>query len=666
MPGTQANIPYDGKVILYKENGNTGDIIAAIKAGDAMSIDYVRDFAETMRGDDIPDTCANLWYFIKNNIPFIEDHGKQVIQLPGAVYENRYARLGGTGAGADCKSMSLFCSSVLRALGFYDFNYRFISENAGSPVHHVYLIVACEQDGKKVYLPLDCTLKEFAVEVDYAKHTDMAPTHPVDAPRVGEFNFFKIGAFNDGTTTQAQSENSFWEVETTWLKINFWAEVDRIRKACMKDIFDKWKSHPIKYSEMEKSLLKNWEHFLAFASTAIYYYWNDTSMLAYHASRNGEPGAPDIPFPSDYDAKRQTSFDFVDGMHNIMGISLENIRQLVTLGTYRKYGIGLEYMLYRCYCLRLYGQPFAPKPGIPYWNNLTGVFINNGSDLGDDFNIVLCFPAQGGVSRPYGQPYWSTGGNVIDNGFTNDGKKINAGQMDAWLKDNPRPGTPDAVTGVPVPGVIVNNGAGITDEKQLDALKIYNKWAAGNMVMLPAPTDADGKLLVTTSGGQKLVVDSNGNKVKVSGVTILPYIGADPITLGVTAIVSIVVAVVTAVATIATLIAKLVQMFKHPGDASKIALPTSDFKWDYQTGDGCIIGHCAALGGCNGATTVKMCNGKIVAVNPNPNDPSNQHPDPGTFFGGTEGKKKMLLVGAGIITAGAGLLMLSSGNKTSH
>jgi len=39
------------------------------------------------------------------------------------------------------KAWSIFCSAILKALGNYDFKYRFVSENLEDDYYHVYLVV---------------------------------------------------------------------------------------------------------------------------------------------------------------------------------------------------------------------------------------------------------------------------------------------------------------------------------------------------------------------------------------------------------------------------------------------------------------------------------------------------------------------------------------------
>lgn len=617
----------DSQEHLIKKGGNTSDIVAAIMQADEISIAYVEDFAHSLQGNDIAETCANIYNWVRNTIPYHEDpQGMQGIQLPGQLYLNRKQSLGGTGFGGDCKSMSLFCSSVLRALGNYNFKYRFISENRNENFHHVYLIVdATESAGEPCYIPLDCTLSNFAVEVPYAKKLDKKPHVPVEE---------KIGGLFDGTPANTYRE-SYWQTSVAEMKQNYNTRHSVLRMRCFADIAVAYaKQHPIRFSEFEKELLKHYNEFITLGSCLIYYYWNRKDFIAYNACRGvGATSFADIPFPTEYAQKRQTAQDFRNGLITL-GLKDEHIRELADLGTFQKYGVPMDYMLYRCYCIQLYGQPFAPHPGVPYWNSAQNAMIPNAVEASDQqaqlkmsLQIITCFPAQGGIGRPFGQPYWSTGGWIINNGGSDADCK-------AFEASHKRPGFKYA-DGTKEPGVILNNGEGVTWDKQLECLAVYNLWCKGNLVCLPQPI-------------------YNPDVAMLSGSSI----GYLPIA----EIVAIVVAIATALATVATIIAKLVESFKSPSGASAIPLPLQDFHWDYQTADGCMIGHCVDPSGCNGATTAKMCGGKIVEVNPNRNDPKNQPPDPGNFFTGNPTNKK-ILGGVGIAAAGLGLLMLNSNNN---
>ncbi len=616
-------IPGNSQAHAYKMQGNTADIIAAIREADKYGIAYVEDFAHTLIGEDTLETCRNIYDFVHSSIPYQEDaDGRQLIQLPGELYNNRYTHLGGTGKGGDCKSMALMCSSLLRAVGFYDFKYRFTSSDKSVDFHHVYLVV---NDGSD-YISLDCTLPRFGMEEPFAKNKDVTPAHPADEKPIAAI----------GATTQIQYTTSYWEaISADWSK-NIDVIRDGIRHRFMDGMWLANEGHPLKRSKIQQLVGQDWDNLLRFASACIYYYWNDSTLLPYYASRPGVVNPGPIPFPQSLTEKRETSIAFVQALKSL-GARDADILSFISLSIWNTYGVTLEYMLYRCYCLELYGQPFAPVPGVPYFNLHTGTMIANGASLEKVLAITLCLPAQGGVGRPFGQPYWSTGGHIMLNGYGEEGANLRTvlqyGSIEAWAEANPRPGTPiggdiENLT----PGIIVNNGAGISDAAQAEALVIYNRWMAGNMVMLPQPV--------------------NPNKIAVTG----PHIGE-----AITAIVSAVIAAIVAVVTIIATIVELVQKAKDAKNATNVALPLQDFQWDFETGDGCIIGHCINIDGCDGATTVKMCNGVIVEVNPNPANPANQPADPGNAFGGGSGNvgsnNKLIIGGSLALVAGGALLL---------
>lgn len=697
---------------LYKAGGNTADIISAIAEADTVSVSYVEEFAHTLEGADLAETCANIFHWVRNTIPYKEDGtGIQKVQLPGQLYNNRYANLGGTGEGGDCKSMSLMCSSILRSLGNYEFSYRFITENRNENFHHVYLIVAHEDEetGQPCYIPLDCTLSDFAVEVDYAKKKDLAPTQPDKSFSVGSnqcvtFNdstlarngLSRFDILNEGSgfrnewslrACEAQEydardkrryafpnnivpegwvlypmgseerqygledkrrygydphdtehpfglfesgyhNESYWELSTNEMKRDYQARKDALLKKCQKDIFAKLAStKPIQYSILQDKFRHQFDDFITLGSCLIYKYWGSINFLAFTACRGvGATSFPGIPFPAEYEPKRETAIAFYNAFRDVFGIHPENLIELCNLGTFQKYGVTLDYMLYRCYCLQLYGQPFAPHAGVPYWDNATATLKMNGSlDLEAGLKLASCFPAQGGIGRPFGEPYWSLAGHVINNGADDS-------SIEAWVAAHPRPGFVYA-DGTIEPGTIMNNGDGLSWEAQLRALEVYGKWMKGNMVMLPQP-----------------IYNPDVAMLSGAGIGIVPGLTESVVTL--------VVAIVSAVVTVAGIVAGLVVAFKKDANSSTVAIPTMDFKWDYQTADGCLIGHCVNPAGCQGAQTAKMCNGEIVELNPNPADPKNQPPDPGNFFTGAGSKKKLLALGGVALLGGAAVLAM--------
>lgn len=113
--------------------GNTRDIIETVLYADSKSGWYTKDFADSLKGKTVMDTCRNIWEFVKTQIPYVLDPvGEQIIKSPGRLWQER---------SGDCKSFSVFTASCLKNLGI-PYGYRFASYNQTDPTPtHVYVFV---------------------------------------------------------------------------------------------------------------------------------------------------------------------------------------------------------------------------------------------------------------------------------------------------------------------------------------------------------------------------------------------------------------------------------------------------------------------------------------------------------------------------------------------
>jgi len=113
--------------------GTTRDIIETVLYGDGKSAWYTKDFAPTLKGRTVKDTCKNVWEFVKTQIPYVLDPvGEQNIKSPGRLWADK---------AGDCKSFSVFTASCLKTLGI-PYGYRFASYSKTDPTPtHVYVYV---------------------------------------------------------------------------------------------------------------------------------------------------------------------------------------------------------------------------------------------------------------------------------------------------------------------------------------------------------------------------------------------------------------------------------------------------------------------------------------------------------------------------------------------
>jgi hypothetical protein len=115
------------------KNGSNNNIITVIEKNYERGRKEVEqdNFYKQFRGNNLLETCNNVWRFIKNNIQYEADGvDEQKIKLP--------ARLLSDGVG-DCKSMALFAASVLSHYAPVGFRYTSYRDNP-TPTH-VYCIV---------------------------------------------------------------------------------------------------------------------------------------------------------------------------------------------------------------------------------------------------------------------------------------------------------------------------------------------------------------------------------------------------------------------------------------------------------------------------------------------------------------------------------------------
>lgn len=136
-----------GKDDVRFPNGNTSDIIDTVLFADTKAARYTKDFAPTLKGDTLYQTCSNIHRFLKQEIKYsLDPMGEQLIKSPGRLWaENR--KSSGNPKGGDCKSFSLFTASCLRNLNI-PYGYRFASYSSSPTPTHVYVFVPLQSGGE--------------------------------------------------------------------------------------------------------------------------------------------------------------------------------------------------------------------------------------------------------------------------------------------------------------------------------------------------------------------------------------------------------------------------------------------------------------------------------------------------------------------------------------
>jgi hypothetical protein len=619
---------------LYNSNGNTHDIIQAIMYADKFCAPYTVNAAKTLQGRNTEETCYNIWKFWKDNVKYVEDpDGYQFVKSPGYAFET------GQTKGSDCKSYSVACASMLQNLGI-PYVYRFITEDAGKEFHHVYVVV--QANGQEIIL--DCVLNQFNRQNAYARKKDLAPKHAKRAA-VG-----RIGL----TATEARDQT--WIKHEQQYKGYISTLLSNIIGMIDADVDNKY-SGPVKRKALKKALYGDLQNLIKAGAVLIYCngdgieigqtpeqqallkqgfaIWDDSKAIM-----------PDIEPNTGANLKEKRITG--NGVYAAMlqaGLRIPTIKAICELGVYNAYSISLPYMLYRCYCMVKYGQPWEPVPGLPFFNYRTNEFDLQGTDrpemVAAAYQIGTCFPATGGTGRPYGQPYQSIAGWIIRNGADD----VAFAKWKAAYKPCPK----SPLTGLPITDAIctdyeiaqtkiMNNGAGLPEEQFAANYQKYQQWMNGNMVAIPSFTYGSNVSAIKGIRGGK--VDSHVGEISTALVTL---------------ILGIISAVIALVAGIIKAVTDRSATASQMPNTNYIPNPPPDFSMQYTTVDGCFIG--SAPTSC-GSLMAKYCqNGSFTCLTTaDLARPENQQGAPaGGFLAGLGESKWLLFGGAALI--GLGLFM---------
>lgn len=148
--------------VSYLGEGNSKSIMDCLLSLQTQAQEQTRDFANKLKsiyGSDVNRLLRDLYQCVVDNVSLRYDPtGKQYIRKPSNIVVER---------ACDCKSYSLFLSSILSNLGIRNV-FRFVSFAPGQEIRHVYIVVPTYSHD---YI-LDCNLKTFDKEFPYYKKTD--------------------------------------------------------------------------------------------------------------------------------------------------------------------------------------------------------------------------------------------------------------------------------------------------------------------------------------------------------------------------------------------------------------------------------------------------------------------------------------------------------------
>lgn len=145
--------------VKYKK-GNTSDIIKEVLECYQQTYSQVKDFAPSLQGSSITETCSNVWNFIKQNIHYkIDPPGVQWIKTPARLWSDKEG---------DCKSFSVMAASLLNNLGITP-TFRFVSYSIlDDTATHVYVVALLKNEE----IIIDAVYDSFNAQQQYAYKKD--------------------------------------------------------------------------------------------------------------------------------------------------------------------------------------------------------------------------------------------------------------------------------------------------------------------------------------------------------------------------------------------------------------------------------------------------------------------------------------------------------------
>ena len=167
-------LPFDNNLILRHTNAITGNIVTVLNSCVPKSVKDTAKISQNFKDKTVYASAFKIWLFVRENIVYKkDDDGKQIIQYPGALWAQRTT-------GGDCKSMSLFVSSLLLNLGAENVRLRYVSYNNNPTPTHVYTVF--NYQGRTV--PVDTVIEKF----DYEKNFTYKYDYPMDVLTLSGIN----------------------------------------------------------------------------------------------------------------------------------------------------------------------------------------------------------------------------------------------------------------------------------------------------------------------------------------------------------------------------------------------------------------------------------------------------------------------------------------------
>lgn len=208
---------------VFLGNGDTSFTLSEMKKWVKKYVSQTKLIAQKLKAASLPETISNIHGFLYNNIQYKIDQYEQQLKSPACAYKTRRE-------GTDCKSYSIFASSILLNLGIKHFLRKVRQPNI-SPEYwtHVYVVVPTDQQTGKLnqgYHVVDATLSQNR-EVPYIEKKDLKmsvniPHYGLASPGIStgcgynniDFYGGQQAKFSPGTVTTLGTSTQTASVET--------------------------------------------------------------------------------------------------------------------------------------------------------------------------------------------------------------------------------------------------------------------------------------------------------------------------------------------------------------------------------------------------------------------------------------------------------------------
>lgn len=147
--------------------GNTSIAIKKMKEWAKKYKGHTDLLAPVLEGSNLKETVDNIQDFLYWHIQYAIDGEKQNLKSPACAWATRKE-------GTDCKSYSIFASTILLNLGIKHYFRRIVQAQVPEAYTHVYVVVPLNQDTGKLgeYYVIDGTI-QLNNEIPFIKHDDL-------------------------------------------------------------------------------------------------------------------------------------------------------------------------------------------------------------------------------------------------------------------------------------------------------------------------------------------------------------------------------------------------------------------------------------------------------------------------------------------------------------